>query len=254
MHRKSPVSLAWEAREKAGQQKGASKTVTNDAGRAVWECMNKKRIFIYGRVSTADQSHESQLREVKEFCARRWTTVPTLITDTSSGAKFSRNGLDRLMYLVRRGKVDVVACFKLDRLGRSLPHLAQIISELDQHNVAIVATSQGIDTNHDSPAGRLQMHVLMAVAEFERTLIVERVRAGQAAARANGVKFGRPATLNQHKQTVMELLRRGWSCRRIAAEKAIPLGSVFRLSRAIRATAGSWHQHIADCPRVDVAL
>src|SRR5437763_17191012 len=138
------------------------------------------------------------------------------------------------MQLVRRNKVDVVACFKLDRLGRSLPHLAQIISELDQHNVAIVATSQGIDTSHDSPAGRLQMHVLMAVAEFERTLIVERVRAGQAAARAKGVKFGRPATLNQHKETVIELLRKGLSCRRIAAETSIPLGSVFRLSRSLR--------------------
>jgi DNA invertase Pin-like site-specific DNA recombinase len=99
-----------------------------------------------------------------------------------------------MMAMVPRGKVDVVACFKLDRLGRSLPHLAQIISELDQHKVSIVASSQGTDTNHDSPAGRLQMHVLMAVAEFERSLIVERVRAGQAAARAKGVKFGRPAT------------------------------------------------------------
>jgi DNA invertase Pin-like site-specific DNA recombinase len=99
------------------------------------------------------------------------------------------------MKLVRRKKVDVIVCYKLDRLGRSLPHLAQIISELDQHNISLVATSQGIDTNHDSPAGRLQMHVLIAVAEFERSLIVERVRAGQAAARAKGVKFGRTATL-----------------------------------------------------------
>jgi DNA invertase Pin-like site-specific DNA recombinase len=194
-----------------------------------------KRIFIYGRVSTADQSHEAQLREVMEYCTRRWTAKPTVITDTASGAKFSRSGLDRLMHLVRHGKVDVVACFKLDRLGRSLPHLAQIIAEFDQHGVAIVVTSQGLDTNHDSPAGRLQMHVLMAVAEFERTLIVERVRAGQAAARANGAKFGRPATLYQHKETVMELLKNRWTCRRIASEKGIPLGSVFRLSRSLRA-------------------
>jgi DNA invertase Pin-like site-specific DNA recombinase len=188
-----------------------------------------KRIIIYGRVSTTEQRHDSQIAEVQNYCARRWAnnTAVTIITDTASGAKTSREGLDRLMNLVRRNKVDVIACFKLDRLGRSLPHLAQIITELDQHNVAIVATSQGIDTSHDSPAGRLQMHVLMAVAEFERTLIVERVRAGQAAARAKGVKFGRPATLNRHKQTVMELLRNGWSCRRIAADKDIPLGSVF---------------------------
>jgi DNA invertase Pin-like site-specific DNA recombinase len=201
--------------------------------------MKTKRIIIYGRVSTAEQRHDSQIAEIHDYCARRWgdNLSVTVITDTASGTKTSREGLDRLMHLVRRGKADVVACFKLDRLGRSLPHLAQIISELDQYNVAIVATSQGIDTNHDSPAGRLQMHVLMAVAEFERSLIVERVRAGQAAARAKGVKFGRPATLYPHKETVMELLKSGWSCRRIAAEKDIPLGSVFRLSRAIRTVA-----------------
>jgi DNA invertase Pin-like site-specific DNA recombinase len=200
--------------------------------------MKTKRIIIYGRVSTAEQRHDSQISEVQGYCARRWgdnNTAVTVLTDTASGAKTSREGLDQVMQLVRRNKVDVVACFKLDRLGRSLPHLAQIITELDQHNIAIVATSQGIDTNHDSPAGRLQMHFLMAVAEFERSLIVERVRAGQAAARAKGVKFGRPATLCQHKETVMELLRNGWTCRRIAAEKGIPLGSVFRLSRSLRA-------------------
>ena len=130
--------------------------------------MQLRRIVIYGRVSTADQSHESQLREVREYCCRRWgSAAMTTITDTASGAKTSRQGLDQLMKLVRRGRVDVIVCYKLDRLGRSLPHLAQIISELDHHNVSIVATSQGIDTNQDSPAGRLQMHVLMAVAEFD---------------------------------------------------------------------------------------
>src|SRR5258708_108440 len=114
--------------------------------------MRSKRVVIYGRVSTADQSHESQLREVGEYCARRWVDSAELtrITDTSSGARPSREGLDRFMKLVRRGKVDVIVCFKLDRLGRSLPHLAQIISELDQQNVSLVATSQGIDTSHDS--------------------------------------------------------------------------------------------------------
>jgi DNA invertase Pin-like site-specific DNA recombinase len=203
--------------------------------------MKSKRIVIYGRVSTADQRHDSQLSEVQDYCAKRWPNCPSVIaiTDTASGAKSSRQGLDRLMQLVRRNKVDVVACFKLDRLGRSLPHLAQIISELDQHNVAIIATSQGIDTNHDSPAGRLQMHVLMAVAQFERTLIVERVRAGQTAARAKGVRFGRPSTLTQHISRVSQLLNAGVSCRIISAQLAIPLGSVFSLSRRVRSTPES---------------
>ncbi len=200
--------------------------------------MKPKRIIIYGRVSTADQRHDSQLAEVQEYCSKRWPdcTHVEVISDTASGAKTSRVGLDRLMHLVRRNKVDVVACFKLDRLGRSLPHLAQIISELDHHNVAIVATSQGIDTNHDSPAGRLQMHVLMAVAQFERTLIVERVRAGQAAAKARGIKFGRPAKLAKHISKVAELLNAGVTCRLISQQLAIPLGSVFSLSRKLRST------------------
>ena len=200
--------------------------------------MQLRRIVIYGRVSTADQSHASQLHEVREYCLRRWgSTAITTITDTASGAKTTREGLDQLMKLVRRGRVDVVACFKLDRLGRSLPHLAQIIGEFDSHGVAIVATSQGIDTNHDSPAGRLQMHVLMAVAEFERSLIVERVRAGQAAARAKGVKFGRPSTLWQRKSEVVQLLRKGMSCRKVAAKTGLPLGSVFNISRSVRKVA-----------------
>jgi DNA invertase Pin-like site-specific DNA recombinase len=199
--------------------------------------MKPKRFVIYGRVSTTDQRHDSQINEVQEYCQRRWgdAVAPLVITDTASGAKTSREGLDRMMKLVRRGKVDVVACFKLDRLGRSLPHLAQIVSELDQHKVSIVASSQGIDTSSDSPAGRLQMHVLMAVAEFEKTLIVERVRAGQAVARAKGVRFGRPSTLAPHKQRVMALLRDGLSCRKVASETGLPLGSVFNISRAMRA-------------------
>ena len=208
--------------------------------------MKHSRIVIYGRVSTGDQSHESQLREVREYCCRRWGSAAiTTITDTASGTRTSREGLEQLMKLVRRGRVDVVACFKLDRLGRSLPHLAQIIDEFDSHGVAIVATSQGIDTNHDSPAGRLQMHVLMAVAEFERSLIVERVRAGQAAARVKGVKFGRPSTLWQRKSEVVELLRKGMSCRKVAAETGLPLGSVFNISRSVRQGALTYHPSLA---------
>jgi DNA invertase Pin-like site-specific DNA recombinase len=199
--------------------------------------MNAPRILIYGRVSTAGQSHESQLHEVQEYCLRRWggSVTPVIITDTASGAKTSREGLDKMMQLVRRRRVDAVVCFKLDRLGRSLPHLAQIIAELDQHGVAIIATSQSIDTSNDSPAGRLQMHVLMAVASFERTLIVERVRAGQAAARAKGVRFGRPSTLPAHKEKVFALFRLGHGCRKVSKETGISLGSVFRLSKIMNA-------------------
>jgi DNA invertase Pin-like site-specific DNA recombinase len=98
--------------------------------------------------------------------------------DKASGTRFSREGLDAMMAEVRKNRIDVIAVYKLDRLGRSLQHLAQLIGEFESHGTALVATSQGIDTSESNPAGRLQMHVLAAVVEFERSVIRERINAG----------------------------------------------------------------------------
>src|SRR5688500_16532788 len=100
------------------------------------------RIGIYVRVSTDKQSHDSQLIELREYCQRRGWTGATEFADVISGAKFTRTALDALMANVRRGRVDAIVCFKLDRLGRSLAHLAQICSELAAHGVALICTSQ----------------------------------------------------------------------------------------------------------------
>ena len=138
----------------------------------------EQRIAIYLRVSTTAQDHDSQRNELTEYCQRRgWANVHWF-TDTASGAKQNREGLTRLMEQVRRGKVDVVVAFKLDRLARSLSHLAQIIAELQAHAVALVVPSQGIDTYNTNPAAQLQLNILAAVAQFERELITERVNAG----------------------------------------------------------------------------
>ncbi len=155
--------------------------------------------------------------------------------DKASGAKFSREGLDALMADVRKGRVDVLAVYKLDRLGRSLQHLAQLIGEFETHGTALVATSQGIDTSESNPAGRLQMHVLAAVAEFERSVIRERINAGLAAAKERGAKLGRPRTLHLHRDAVAKLMQRGLSGRKIAAELNIPAGSAFAVMRAATA-------------------
>ena len=130
---------------------------------------------------------------------------------------------------VRKGRVDIIAIYKLDRLGRSLQHLAQLIGELKTHRTALVSTSQGIDTSESNSASRLQMNMLLAVAEFERDAIIERINAGLAAARERGVKLGRPRTLHSHHAAVSTLSRRGLSGRRIAAKLNIPVGSVFAL-------------------------
>ncbi len=198
--------------------------------------MRAKRIAVYGRVSTDAQSHASQLREVRAYVHRRWPkaeVVPYL--DKASGARFSRSALDVLMAEMRQGRVDVVAVYKLDRLGRSLQHLAQLIGEFEAHGTALVATSQGIDTSESNPAGRLQMHVLAAVAEFERSVIRERINAGLAAARERGTILGRPRTLHRHKSAVAKLSRRGLSGRKIAAKLNIPPGSVFAVLKSVKA-------------------
>ena len=198
--------------------------------------MKAKRIAVYGRVSTDAQSHASQLREVRAYVRRRWPKAEiSEYLDKASGAKFSREGLDALMADVRKGRIDVLAVYKLDRLGRSLQHLAQLIGEFETHGTALVATSQGIDTSESNPAGRLQMHVLAAVAEFERSVIRERINAGLAVARENGVKLGRPRTLDKHRDAVAKLSNKGLSGRKIAAELSIPAGSVFAVLRHLKA-------------------
>lgn len=197
--------------------------------------MKVKRIAVYARVSTDGQNHASQLREVRAYIRRRWPRAEvTEYLDKASGAKFRRDGLDAMLAEVRKNRIDIIAVYKLDRLGRSLQHLAQLIGELERHGTALVASSQGIDTSESNPAGSLQMHILGAVAEFERSVIVERINAGLAAARARGAKFGRPRTLDRHVSAVARLRRRGLSERKIAAKLKIPAGSVSAIVKNVK--------------------
>jgi putative DNA-invertase from lambdoid prophage Rac len=201
--------------------------------------MKAKRIAVYGRVSTGAQSHASQLREVRAYVRRRWPKAEvTEYLDKASGAGFTRAGLDALMEKVRQSRVDILAVYKLDRLGRSLKHLAQLIGEFETHDTALVCTSQGIDTSDGNPAGRFMRTVLVGVAEFERDMIRERINAGLAAAREHGTKsgkpFGRPRTLDRHTNAVAKLLRKGLSERKIAAELEIPPGSVSAIVKNVK--------------------
>jgi len=116
-----------------------------------------------------------------------------------------------------------------------LPHLAQLVAELAVHGVALVCTSQGIDTSDDNPAGRLQLGVLMVVAEFERGIIRERVNAGLRAAKARGVRLGRPASNGVHAEDVRRLRAEGKGIRAVARELGLPVASVHKLARAAQA-------------------
>jgi DNA invertase Pin-like site-specific DNA recombinase len=147
------------------------------------------RAALYARVSTTDQDATNQLLELRRYVqARGWEPVE-YVDSGISGSTDRRPHLDRLVTDTRRRRVDVVVCWRLDRLGRNLRHLVTLLEEFQALNVAFVSLGEGIDAT--TAAGRLQMHVLAAIAEFERARIVERVRCGLKRAKAQGKRLGR---------------------------------------------------------------
>ena len=185
------------------------------------------RAVIYGRVSTDRQTHDSQLAELREHAARRGWSAPAEFLGVASGGKRERAALDRLLTEVRRGRVDVILCFRLDRLARSLAHLAQLIEELRVHKIALVVPGQSIDTTAESPAARFQVSVLGAVAELERGMIVKRVRAGLAVAKAKGTRLGRPSKVNdQLRASVAELLAQSVGVRGTGRRLKLPASAL----------------------------
>src|SRR5688500_7445674 len=148
------------------------------------------RAAIYSRVSTIDQTCENQILELRRYAeARRWT-VAEYIDNGISGTKERRPALDRLVADARRRRFDVLVVWRLERPGRELKHLILTLDEMPALGIAVSSLNEGIDTA--TPAGRLQLHLLAAIAEFERARIVERVRAGLARARTQGKRLGRP--------------------------------------------------------------
>jgi DNA invertase Pin-like site-specific DNA recombinase len=140
---------------------------------------------IYARVSTVVQN---QLQELRRYVEARGWTAAEYVDRGVSGAKDRRPALDRLLADAKRRRFDVAVCWRLDRLGRSLKHLISLLDDLQSLGVAFVSLAEGIDAT--TPAGKLQMHILGAIAEFEKGRIVERVRAGLARARAQGQRLG----------------------------------------------------------------
>lgn len=148
------------------------------------------RAAVYARVSTVDQEPENQLRELRRYVAARGWSAAEYVDRGVSGTKDRRPALDQLIADAKRRRIDVLVCWRLDRLGRSLKHLIALLDELASLGVAFVSLAEGIDAT--TPAGKLQMHILGAIAEFERSRIVERVRSGMARAKSQGRRLGRP--------------------------------------------------------------
>ncbi len=190
------------------------------------------RTALYARVSTANngQSPEMQLRELREYCERRGWTVAGEYVDTGiSGAKDRRPELDRLMSDAHKRRLDVVAVWKFDRFARSVSHLLRALDTFRVLGIEFVSLSESLDTA--TPAGRMVFTVLGAVAELERSLIAERVRAGLRNARAKGKRLGRPRVAVDRAR-IGCLRAQGLSWAKIATQLGVGEGTVYRMAHA----------------------
>lgn len=190
------------------------------------------RVAIYHRVSTLDQDATLARRELESWVARQGGHVAILVEESASGAWNARPGLQRVLAAARRGQVDVVAVYKLDRFGRSSLDVLANIQALTDANVRFVATSQGLDVKAGGDAmSRLMLTVLAAVAEFERDLIRDRTRLGLKRARDRGVTLGRPMVDGVDPDAVRAKRTEGKSWATIASELGCSVG-VARLRAA----------------------
>jgi DNA invertase Pin-like site-specific DNA recombinase len=166
---------------------------------------------------------------MRAFCERRdWTVYGEYVDTGWSGGKRDRPQLEKLMLAARKHMFDVVMCWKLDRFGRSVANFVEHLSQLEHWGIRFMCTSQSIDTDQQNPGSRLLMQILAAVAEFERSMIRERVKAGMAAAKRRGKRLGRPrGTFDRDK--IIELHLRGKSSRQIGAELGIHWTTVCKL-------------------------
>lgn len=176
------------------------------------------RAAIYIRISTGDQNPDLQRNELPEYCERRGWRLAEVYEDHMSGTRDKRLNLDRLIADARRGKFDVVVVWRFDRFARSTSHLLRALEEFHSLEVDFVSVTEAIDTS--TPAGKMVFTVLGAVAELERSIIRERVIAGQRAAKRRGVRFGRPS-VDVDVDQVNKFRKSGLSWRAIAAETGL---------------------------------
>ena len=185
------------------------------------------RVALYARVSTLNgQDPEMQLSELREYASRRgWTITSEYVDQGVSGSKESRPQLNQLMADAHRRTFDAVLVWKIDRFGRSLKHLVNALADLCAYGVAFVSFRDNLDLS--TPSGRLMFQIIGAMAEFERSLIQERVKAGLRNARAKGKKFGRPR-VKIDAVRVAELRRDGLSWSQVCRTLKVSKGSAQR--------------------------
>jgi DNA invertase Pin-like site-specific DNA recombinase len=196
-----------------------------------------KRAALYVRVSTDNQTLENQTRELCQIAERRgWQVVETYSDAGISGSKGrdKRPGLDRMLNDAGRRKFDIVMAWSIDRLGRSLIDLLNTVQSLEAYGVDLYLDQQNIDTT--TPTGRLMFQITGAFAEFERSMIRQRVKLGLKRAKAQGKQLGRPAIGVELERKARRELRKGTGILKVAKMVGLGTGTVHRIKREMNAT------------------
>lgn len=192
-----------------------------------------KKVALYARVSTDGQSTDNQLRELRDVIARNgWSIVAEFVDHGVSGAKGrkDRPRFDALLHAVTRKEFDMVAAWSVDRLGRSLQDLVGFLGDLQSKKVDLYLHQQALDTS--TPSGKAMFGMLGVFAEFERSIIQERVKAGLARARAKGMTLGRPRTDAKVEEKIRELAAAGMGKQKIGRTLGIGTSVAQRVLRS----------------------
>jgi DNA invertase Pin-like site-specific DNA recombinase len=192
-----------------------------------------QRAVIYARTSTVDQHTENQVYDLEQLARQRGLEIIKIYQDQVSGTRARRPGLDQLLSDARQGKFDVVLVWACDRLARSVSHFLQVLDELGHLNIEFISYREQLDTT--GPLGRAVVVIISAIAELERSLIVERVRAGLRRAKLEGRRLGRPPLLVD-REAVRRDRQQGLSISQLAKQHGIAETSVRRLLRQPEST------------------
>jgi DNA invertase Pin-like site-specific DNA recombinase len=196
-----------------------------------------RRVGLYARVSTGDQTVANQIRELRQVASRKgWKVVEEFIDHGISGAKGrdKRPAFDKMLRAAVRGEIDGIACWSVDRLGRSLQHLVEFLNEIHAAGTDLYLHQQAVDTA--TPGGKALFQMLGVFAEFERAMIAERVRAGIARARAAGRRFGRKTVIDDDlTKRVLALRRKGLGIHQIRVQAGCGCGTVVKILKAVPA-------------------
>jgi DNA invertase Pin-like site-specific DNA recombinase len=190
------------------------------------------RAIIYARVSTLGQTVENQLIDLRRFAANsNYEIIEEVLDEGISGStgRDDRPGLNRLYRLIEEKSVDMILAWSVDRVGRSMPHLVQFLTHLQENNVDLYCHKEQLNTA--TPAGRMLFNIFSATAEYEREMTRDRIKSGISRAKSQGLKFGRPRIIdNDTREIIVELYSQpGATVRSVAKTVNIGRGSVWRI-------------------------